>query len=59
MMIWLKKVEHCKLKKIIIFLKVSMKKKKTIIQFDDTEIQKQKFYQHKRPISIKMWILVK
>ena len=24
-----------------------------IIKFDDTEIQKQKFHQHKRPISIK------
>ena len=59
MMIWLKKVEHCTLKKIIIFLKVSMKKKKTIIKFDDTEIQKRKCYQHKRPISIKMWILIK
>ena len=31
-----------------------MKKKKTIIKFDDIEIQKQKFHQHKRPISIKM-----
>ena len=29
-------------------------KKKTIIKFDDIEIQKQKFHQHKRPISIKM-----
>ena len=46
MMIWLKKVDHCTLKKIIIFLKVSMKKKKTIIKFDDTEIQKRKFDKH-------------
>ena len=27
--------------------------KKTIIKFGDIEIQKQKFHQHKRPISIK------
>ena len=27
--------------------------KKTIIKFGDIEIQKQKFQQHKRPISIK------
>ena len=26
---------------------------KTIIKFDDVEIQKQKFHQHKGPISIK------
>ena len=26
---------------------------KTIIKFDDVKIPKQKFYQHKRPISIK------
>ena len=26
---------------------------KRIIKVDDTEIQKQKFHQHKRPISIK------
>ena len=26
---------------------------KTIIKFDDIEIEKQKFHQHKRPISIK------
>ena len=27
--------------------------KKTIIKFGDIEIEKQKFHQHKRPISIK------
>ena len=27
---------------------------KTIIKFGDIEIEKQKFYQHKRPISIKV-----
>ena len=27
--------------------------KKTIIKFGDIEIQKQKFHQHKRPISVK------
>ena len=35
-------------------MKVYIKmKKRTIIKFDDNEIQKQKFHQHKRPISIK------
>ena len=28
-------------------------KKKTTLKFGDTEIQKQEFHQHKRPISIK------
>ena len=26
--------------------------KKTIIKFDDTQIEKQKFYQQKKPVSI-------
>ena len=30
-----------------------MKMEKTIIKFGDIEIEKQKFHQHKRPISIK------
>ena len=30
-----------------------MKKETTIVKFGDTEIEKQKFHQHKRPISIK------
>ena len=34
-------------------------KKKTIIKFDDIEIQKQKFHQHKRPISIKNVVINK
>ena len=40
------------------FLKVYTKIKK-VVKFDDIEIQKQKFYQHKRSISIKMWKLIK
>ena len=37
------------------FLKEIMliKMEKTILKFGDTEIEKQKFHQHKRPISIK------
>ena len=35
------------------FWKVYIKMEKTIIKFDDVKIPKQKFYQHKRPISIK------
>ena len=34
-------------------MKAYIKMKKTIIKFGDIEIQKQKFHQHKRPISIK------
>ena len=30
-----------------------MKMEKTVIKFDDIKIPKQKFHQHKRPISIK------
>ena len=52
MLIWLKKVEH-KLKKYKIFLKAYIKMEKTIIKFDDIEIEKQKFHQHKRSTSIK------
>ena len=33
---------------------------KTIIKFEDIEIKKEKFHQHKRPISIKkIYILIK
>ena len=32
---------------------------KTFIKFDDIEIEKQKFNQHKRPISIKIQMLIK
>ena len=42
-----------------VFLKVYIKMEKTVIKFDDTEIQKQQFHQHKKIISIKIWILVK
>ena len=34
-------------------MKVCIKIEKTIIKFGDIEIEKQKIYQHKRPISIK------
>ena len=44
---------HYKFKKIESFLKVYIKMEKTIIKFDDTKIPKQKFHQHKRPISLK------
>ena len=55
MLIWLEKVEHYKLKKVYIkiCLKVYLKMEKTAIKFDGIKIPKQKFHQHKRPISIK------
>ena len=55
MLIWLEKVEHYKLKKVYIkiCLKVYLKMEKTVIKFDGIKIPKQKFHQHKRPISIK------
>ena len=53
MLIWLKKGEQYKFLKIWISLKVYIKMEKTIIKFDDIKIPKQKFHQHKRPISIK------
>ena len=34
-------------------VKKTKKQKKTIIKFDDIEIEKQKFHQHKKPILIK------
>ena len=34
-------------------MKVHIKMEKTVIKFSYTEIKKQKFHQHKRPISIK------
>ena len=52
MPIWLEKVEHYKLKNTKI-LKSYLKMEKTVIKFGDIEIQKQKFHQHKGPISIK------
>ena len=58
MLIWLKKVEHCKKgkikKNIHNFLKTYMIMQKTIIKFGNIEIQNQKFHQHKRPISFKI-----
>ena len=41
-------------------LKSYIKMEKTIIKFEDIEIQKQKFHQHQRPISMKkLQILIK
>ena len=58
MLIWLKKVKHCKkgkiLKNIQNFLKTYMIMQKTIIKFGNTEIQNLKSHQHKRPISFKI-----
>ena len=34
-------------------MKVYIKMEKTIIKFGDVAIQKQKFHQHKRPVSMK------
>ena len=34
-------------------MKVYIKMENTVIKFDDIKIPKQKFHQHKRPISIK------
>ena len=45
-------MENYKLKKIENFLKIFTKMEK-LKMFSEIEIQKQKFYQHKRPISIK------
>ena len=52
MLICVKKVEHCNLRKIF-FLKIYIKIEKTIMKFGYIEIQKQKFHQHEGPISIK------
>ena len=49
----MKKVEDYKLKKGSKLLKVYIKMEKTIIKFGDNEIEKHKFQQYKRPISIK------
>ena len=53
MLIWPKKPEHYKVKKYKNFLKAYIKTEKTIITFGDIKIEKEKFHQHKRPISIK------
>ena len=47
----MKKVENYKLKKYKYIL--WKKLEKTITKFSDIEIKKQKFHQHKRPISIR------
>ena len=49
----MKKVEDYKLKKGSKLLKVYKKMEKAIIKFGDNEIEKHKFHQYKRPISIK------
>ena len=36
-----------------LFKSIYENEKNTVIKFDDIEIRKQKFYQHKRPFSIK------
>ena len=46
MVIWPEKPEHCKVEK-------DKKWKKAIIKFEDFDIKKQKFHQHKRLISLK------
>ena len=55
-------MENYKSKNIKNFLRLYIKKDKTIIKFCDTEIKKQKFDQHKTPILIhfnKIYILIK
>ena len=52
-------MENYKLKSTKKFLKVYMKVEETIIKFGDNEIEKQKLHQPKRPISIKIQILIK
>ena len=49
----MKKVENYELKKIENHLKVYIKLGETVIKFGEIEIEKQKFHQHKRPISMK------
>ena len=47
-------MENCTLKKWIFFESACKSVcEKAITKFDDAEIEKQKFYQYKRPISIK------
>ena len=47
-------MENCKLKKWIFFESACKSVcEKAITKFDDAEIEKQKFYQYKRSISIK------
>ena len=41
------------IKKIQTLLKIYIKIEKSVIKFGDIEIEKQKFHQNKRPISIK------
>ena len=48
MLIWLKREEYCKNKKIITTYKMGTK----IITFGNTEVEKHRFHQHKNPILI-------
>ena len=48
MLIWLRKEEHYKTKKIIITYNMG----KEIIAFGNIEVDKHKFHQHETPISI-------
>ena len=58
-MISLNKLERYELKKYLTKLKIYIKMEKIIIKFGDIEIEKQNFDQYKRPISIKIYILIK
>ena len=49
----MKKPDRHEVKKYNFFLKAYIKIEKIIIQFGDIEIEKQKFHEYKRPISIK------
>ena len=51
-LIWLKKIENYKLKKYIKISESIYKKRKNNIKFGDIEREKQKFHQHKKPVSI-------
>ena len=51
--------ENYKLKKKNCFLKAYLKMEKTITKFDDIEIEKQNFHQHKKQTSEKIYILIK
>ena len=48
-MIWPKKVEHCKHKKLLSDIKMG----KEILMSGDLQIGKKNFYHHKSPISLK------
>ena len=53
MLIWPKKAEHYEFKKYIEIFEIIYKNEKNSYKFEDIEIQKQKFHQQKKAISIK------